>query len=130
MKMIYQFLIVCSVFIFSFQVNCNTEGAYVVSDCMDRSIETNGYTCCFYNGTYKNASIGYMAQCAEFPKDEVVEHRKEVKNKLLAGNYWSKVTNDNEIMSNMEYFYCQSDQKSSYITIGFLAYISLLFLLF
>ena len=93
MKMIYQFLIVCSVFLFSFQENWKNINAYVVSDCMDASLETNGYTCCFYNETYKDKERDFLAHCAESPKDEVIEHRKEVNYLMetIGGERWIKI---------------------------------------
>ena len=128
MKTIYLFLTICSVLLFSFQKYCKEIDSNLVDDCMDGTEETSGYTCCFYNGTYKESGFDY--HCSEFPKDEVVEHRKEVREKLLAGNYWSQVTNDSEIMSNLEFFFCKSDLRSNYITIGLLVFVTLLFLLF
>ena len=133
MKTLYQFLIVCSLFLLSLQVNCNNVGITSFSDveqCMTDNVENSGFTCCFYNGTWKET--GFWDRCAEFSKDEVTDHRKEVKKKLLGGNYWSQVTNDSEIMSNIGLFYCKTDRdaRSNYITIGLLAFVSLLFLLF
>ena len=132
MKTLYQFLIVCSLFLLSLQDCIKQDISLSIEDCMVEAVENPGFTCCYYNGTYKDEKRGYVRQCAEFSKDEVTDHRKEVKKKLLAGNYWSQVTNDSEIMSNIDYFYCKTDRdaRSNYITIGLLAFVSLLFLLF
>ena len=129
MKALYQFLILCSIFLFSFQqCHYNSENQLADKDtCLGKDPESGG-KCCYYNGTWKQD--GLYANCSEFVVDEVYGHVKEVKKKLLAGTYWNKITTDSQIMSNLDYFECQLENSSSkYITIGLLAFVSLLFLL-
>ena len=85
---------------------------------------------CYYYGIWKTDPTYYKFRCAEFLESEVYEHRKEVQKKLLAGTYWSKTTNDSEMMSylNSSTFRCPNDSSSS-VNIGLLTFVSLLFLL-
>ena len=129
MKALYQFLIICLVFLFSSQ-QCNVETDNMdvsYSDCMNRKAETSGSYCCYYNGTWKSIE-GISSNCSEFTDDEAYGHVKEVKKKLLAGTYWNKITTDKEIMSDLYYFGCNKEGSNN-ITIGLLTFVSLLFLL-
>ena len=127
MKTIYKFLIVCSIFLFSFQQCDEYDGE--ANACFGKSA-ANGGVCCYYKGIWKTEPTDYSARCAEFLESDVYEHRKEVQKKLLAGTYWSKTTYDSEMMSylNSSTFRCPNDSSSS-VTIGLLTFVSLLFLL-
>ena len=134
MKTIYQFLIIlCSISLFSSEEfnDCHKETDSVTIEegvCVGRSSDSG--KCCYYKGSWKKDGSG--SKCNEFVESEVYGHVKEVKKKLLAGTYWSKTTDDDEIMSRLDKFCCTTEEcnSSSYVKIGLLVFISLLFLLF
>ena len=130
MKALYQFLIVCSVFILTLQEDCKRDDDRVTSyaDCKDLSPTVNGYKCCFYEGRNKKDGEP-MAYCNSFNPDDIKNHKKEVINRLKGGTYFTKTTDTDKMMSffNESSFQCS---RGSYISIRLLIFVSLLSLLF
>ena len=128
MKALYQFLIVCSVFILTLQ-KCDDEESDL--DCTKRAAEVDGYKCCYYSGLQKTTDEGETpySKCASFNPDDIKNHKKEVINRLKGGTYFTKTTDINNMMSyfNESTFQCS---RGSYISIRLLIFVSLLSLLF
>ena len=65
MKTIYQFLIVfCLISLFTFQDTCDKIEPDDIDDCMVDKVSISGFTCCFYNGTWKVDGDYTQARCA------------------------------------------------------------------
>ena len=127
MKALYQFLIVCSVIIFSLQ-ECTGSDA---SECIQSSPKVAGYKCCFYSGYQKTTDAGDTPyeKCGQFSPDDIKHHKKSVIKRLIGGTYFTKTTNTEDMMSyfNESTFQCS---RGSYISIRLLIFVSLLSLLF
>ena len=130
MKALYQFLIVCSVFILTLQQDyCNEDEAMSYDpDCANLSPSVNGYKRCFYEGVNKKDGVP-MGCCDSFNPDDIKNHKKDVIKRLMGGTYFTKTTDTNKMMSsfNESSFQCS---RGSYITIRLLIFVSLLSLLF
>ena len=124
MKALYQFLIVCSVIIFSLQ-ECTGSDA---SECIQSSPKVAGYKCCFYSGLQKTTGDG-VEKCGQFSPDDIKHHKKSVIKRLIGGTYFTKTTDTSNMMSyfNESTFQCS---RGSYISIRLLIFVSLLSLLF